>query len=407
VCSSDLTFSRPGSTSTTSVSLTDLTGGLDSAPAANDIVFVAVATGAVANRSQAVTGYTQVASLYADGTTDTNLFVGYKLMTATPDTTVTIPSTGSGTDAQTVAIQVWRGIDLNVFTIGAETATAINTVLVDPPAVTPTSNSLLLIAGAGGHVDAIDTYTETYLTNFLSVGRDDTYDSTIGFGYIELTAGLYDPAAWTFSAADAITYSHAAASILITRKNIKKIKYGNSKYIYVANTGTTNSNSYVESSNNATTWENVISSTDRIEALEFLNNTFIFAGESGIVSTSPDGITWTARTTGSSETFNAITYDDFDGLYAVIGTGTSFFTSPDAVTWTPRTKSTSTQMNALIYDSNLFVYAGNSGVLETSSFYTYEPPWEFKLPTSVSPDTIFNVSGFSFSFTPKAYIKYE
>lgn len=81
------TASIAGSTSTaTNVSLTDLTGGLASAPAANDIVIVAYATCSAADRAIGVNtaGYTEIAELYANDARDANLSVSWKIMGGNP-----------------------------------------------------------------------------------------------------------------------------------------------------------------------------------------------------------------------------------------------------------------------------------------------------------------------------------
>jgi hypothetical protein len=313
------TSERNGSTSTTSLSLTDLTGGTSTAPTEGDIVFIAVATGANAEFDQAVTGYTQLTSRYVNDTYDTNLWVGYKVMGTAPDTTVEIPSTGSTLFAQTIAIQVWRNVEI----VSAASVTQLNTVLANPPSITTTTaNNVLLVIGAGGHIGGIQTYTAAYLSNFLTVGSSDTFDSTIGFGSINRpTAGAYDPAAFTFSAADGVDNSAAAVTIALKpASNIKSLTYG--------------------------------------------NNTFVFTGTGGVLATSSNAVTWTLQTSGTSNNINALVYANNTFVYA--GAGGVLATSANAVTWTQRTSGTSSNINALVYANNTFVYAGDNGVLATS-----------------------------------------
>lgn len=64
------------------------------------------------NPPLAVTGYTTLADTLVDGTTyDTRLWVGYKFMGATPDTSVVFPRSGNNADAQNVQYIIARGID--------------------------------------------------------------------------------------------------------------------------------------------------------------------------------------------------------------------------------------------------------------------------------------------------------
>ena len=312
------TSARVGNTSEAIVSLTDLTGGANTAPQAGDMVVIAVTCAATEAFSQAVTGYTQIASLVANDVEVTNLFVGYKFMVGTPDTTVTIPSSGSGDNGQTVAIQVWR----NAVFDSATTVTRLNSVLVDPPAITTTSNNnVLLVIGAGAHDHGTDTYTASYLSNFLTVGINDQNDSVIGFGSIDRpTSGTYDPAQWTFSDSTGGNDSCAAVTVALKPNSIRSLVYG--------------------------------------------NNTFVYAGTNGGLATSSNAVTWAARTSGTSNNINALTYGDNTFVYA--GAGGVLATSTNAATWTARTSGTSNNINALIYANNTFVYAGANSVLATS-----------------------------------------
>jgi hypothetical protein len=285
------TFARAGSLSPTTQSLTNLTGGTNAAPQAGDLVIIAVATGSNTLRSQAVTGYTQIASLYESDTVDTNLWVGYKIMGPTPDTTVTIPASNSINDAQTVAIQVWR----NVVYEDVTTAIGDNTVLANPPSITTTTgNNVVLVIGAGGHEDIVgaQTYAASYADNFLTIGSDDTFDSTIGFGSVnQPTAGAYDPPAFTFSGTNSTSFSFAAVTVVLSERL----------------------------------------TTAKINRLTVGNGTFVYAGDGGVLATSPNGSTWTPRTSGTVNNINALTYDNNTFVY---GTNSYLATSPDGITWT-------------------------------------------------------------------------
>lgn len=61
------------------------------------------------------------------------------------------------------------------------------------------------------------------------------------------------------------------------------------------------------------------------------NGLFVAAG-SGVVYTSPDGITWTSAGIGSTSTFSASAYGA--GKFVIAGSGYALFTSSDGVTWT-------------------------------------------------------------------------
>jgi hypothetical protein len=281
-------------------------------------------------------------------------------MTSVPDTTVAITRSGDASDAQTVAIQVWRNTGLYV---SSNTSINTSTVLVNPPAITTTTaNNVLLVIGAGGFDNAsVQTYTASYLSNFLTIGSNDSYDSTIGFGSItQPIAGTYDPAAFTFSGPNSINFSHAAVTIALKPSiTINTITYGNNTFVYATDNG------IIATSSNGVTWTKQTSGTDSgINAVVYANNTFVYAGRGGVLATSPNAATWTARTSGTVSNINALIYANNTFVYAA--DEGALATSPDAITWTTRTSGTSNNINELSYVNGIFVYGGSGGVLATS-----------------------------------------
>jgi hypothetical protein len=78
--------------------------------------------------------------------------------------------------------------------------------------------------------------------------------------------------------------------------------------------------------------------------------------------TSPDGITWTSRTSAADNNWNGITYGN--GLFvavALTGTGNRVMTSPDGITWTSRTSAAENEYNSVCYGGGLFVAVAQSG----------------------------------------------
>jgi hypothetical protein len=224
------TFAFAGTTSDVSISLNEtLTGGLATTPSAGDLVIVYFGTGSTADRDLVIgrTGgftpipYTEVAELFSNDTFDTNLAVAYRRLTGgLSGDTFLVPITGgtlNTADAGVVAIQVWRGVDaVTPLDVTQTTATGGNTVLCDPPAITPTTNGAIIVSGgAGAHSSGTQTFSSSDLTEFLTVGQDDTNDATIGLGYHVWTSGAFDPAQFTFSGKDGTTFSWAAVTLAL------------------------------------------------------------------------------------------------------------------------------------------------------------------------------------------------
>lgn len=210
-----------GSTATTTnVSLTGLTGGLASAAAAGDVVVVFYGVGSTVARTLTITtGYTQLASLTIADTYDANLVVAYKRMGGTPDTTVTVSATGATADSGAVALQVWRYVDQYApIDVAVATATSTNSVLADPPVITPaTAGAMIIAGGAGAHNAGVATYSSSDLRNFITVGGiNNTNDVTVGMGSRAGGSGsAFNPAAFTFSAGNSGQYSWCAVTLVL------------------------------------------------------------------------------------------------------------------------------------------------------------------------------------------------
>jgi hypothetical protein len=93
---------------------------------------------------------------------------------------------------------------------------------------------------------------------------------------------------------------------------------------------------------------------------------FIAVGGSGTILTSPDGTTWTAQTSGTSNDLRSVAYDGSSTIVAVGFSGT-ILTSSDGTTWTSRTSGTSININNVAYGNNQFVVVGDNGTTLYSS----------------------------------------
>jgi len=73
----------------------------------------------------------------------------------------------------------------------------------------------------------------------------------------------------------------------------------------------------------------------------------VTVGESGTILTSPDGTTWTERTSGTPEYLIGVTYGN--GLFVTVGYLGTIFTSTDGTSWTKRTSGTSKYLRGVTY----------------------------------------------------------
>lgn len=137
------------------------------------------------------------------------------------------------------------------------------------------------------------------------------------------------------------------------------IAHNGSLYVMVGSTG------IIRTSPDGYTWtERTSGTTTNFTSVEWGGTQFLAVGDSGMIRTSPDGVTWTARTSGVGTTLNSSAWNG--SLYVVVGNSGVVLTSPDAVTWTIRSAG-SFHINDVVWSGSQFVTVGNSGTSFRSS----------------------------------------
>jgi len=92
---------------------------------------------------------------------------------------------------------------------------------------------------------------------------------------------------------------------------------------------------------------------------------FVTVGNVGTILTSSDGISWTERTSGTTNNLYGVTYGG--GLVLTVGDNGTILTSSDGSTWTSRTSGITDNLYGVTYGGGLFVTVGYNGTILTSS----------------------------------------
>ena len=181
-----------------SISLTALTGGLSASASAGDIVIVAWSNCAGANVSGTMSintsGYTALGHIFANDTRDTNTKVSYKVLSGTPDTTISVRDDDGG-NAGVCSVHVWRGIDTTTpMDVTFVSSGGGNTGIPDPGSITPIT--------VGAYVIAIGTGTSnTTRTPTAPTGYSNLIFKSNITGGISQTCAICSKA-WTSGAED-------------------------------------------------------------------------------------------------------------------------------------------------------------------------------------------------------------
>lgn len=206
-----------GNTSSFSLDLTGLSGGLSGGAIQTDdmiIIGYCVGSDTDVNVNLSVTDYTEIADLYENPSSfDTNLGVFYRFASSA-ETSASIGGTGDIRFGGSLTVQVFRNVSkTTTFDVSTISGTATGGALVNIPAITPSTNGAFIVAiGGSGHGrGTAGTYSSSDLSGFISTAVNDSVDSGIGAGYKAWTTsiGTFDPAQWTFNDVNSINYSYA------------------------------------------------------------------------------------------------------------------------------------------------------------------------------------------------------
>jgi|Laugrefa1bdmlbdn_1035148.scaffolds.fasta_scaffold23924_1 hypothetical protein len=111
---------------------------------------------------------------------------------------------------------------------------------------------------------------------------------------------------------------------------------------------------------------------------------YVAVGNSGKLASSPDGITWTQRTSQfSTDDIYDIAYGN--GVWVAVGSAGKISTSTDGEIWTARTSGTATRLVSIAYGNGVWVAGGESGVLRTAT----DPTSTWTSRTSTITNSVF------------------
>lgn len=228
------------SSGTWSTSLTDLTGGSDSAPIEGDVVVITTVVGSNTTATATIntSGYASEVNLTSNDTYDTGLRVYWKAMGASPDTSVSINNAGNTQFATAIDIHVYRGVNTTTpFDVTTTTATGTDTGQPNPPAITPSTAGAWILAAGGASSGSGSSFTSSDLSAFDGGIQSDTYPAFVGAGhYTSWTSGSFNPAAWG-GGSTSTSASWAAATMALRPSGVTMVADSGSFTL----TGTANS----------------------------------------------------------------------------------------------------------------------------------------------------------------------
>ena len=141
--------------------------------------------------------------------------------------------------------------------------------------------------------------------------------------------------------------------------NWQSVTYGNGLFVAVSFDGTNR----VMTSPDGITWTARSAPSSQWQSVTYGNGQFVAVAYYGAyrVMTSPDGITWTGRFAAEANSWYSVSYGN--GLFVAVSfDGTNrVMTSPDGVTWTAQTAAAANQWFSVTYGNGKFVAVANDG----------------------------------------------
>ena len=105
--------------------------------------------------------------------------------------------------------------------------------------------------------------------------------------------------------------------------------------------------------------------------VSFVNGMFVAVGAAGALLTSPDGITWTARTSNTNSNLRHVAFATTasgEQIYVAVGDAGTIVSSPDGVTWTSQAIPTTQSFYSVCFGPDLqFIAVGTAGTLAYST----------------------------------------
>jgi len=145
--------------------------------------------------------------------------------------------------------------------------------------------------------------------------------------------------------------------------SLNSVAYGNNLYV-IAGTTSGNSGIVLTSSDGITWTTTTLGTTNTLVSVTYGNHLYIVVGNSGTIYSSSDGITWTSRTSGTANSFYSVTYGN--NQYIAVGSNGIIYSSLNGITWSSRTSGTTNGFWGINFGNSQFVAVGDSGRILTS-----------------------------------------
>lgn len=116
-----------------------------------------------------------------------------------------------------------------------------------------------------------------------------------------------------------------------------------------------------------TSWtlRNPLPTNEYLQAVAWSGTQLAAVGQNGAVLTSPNGVAWTVRSSGTTLAMTGVVWTG--SQFVAVGDGGSIRTSADGIVWTARTSGTTKNLKAICWTGSSLVTVGDEGTVLTSA----------------------------------------
>ena len=227
---------------------------------------------------------------------------------------------------------------------------------------------LVALASTGERMTCRDDGTKWEIRTGTLSSSSDWRALAFGNGkFVAVGAGASDA---TAVSSDGLTWSSNSAP---SDADWSSVTYGNGFFVAVGSAVSVESDQRIMRSADGVTWTLYAApaGTGPLTSVTFGKGLFVAVATSGTgnrVLTSPDGMTWTSRTSAADNTWQSVTYGN--GVFVAVsdsGTGNRVMTSPDGLAWTIRTSASDNSWWAVAYGDGMFVAVSESDKVMVST----------------------------------------
>jgi hypothetical protein len=204
------------------------------------------------------------------------------------------------------------------------------------------------------------------LPDNMPIQISDDFGTWLRTEYIETNPANFDGAYWDHTRA-----TLWAKRLEYTNRSINGASANGNTIVAAVGHNGTDPGGLAVSTDNGITWGSLIvpsglTGTQNVNAVKWVSalSLWVAVSSNGLIWTSTDAVTWTPRTSGTTNALNAINFAN--GLLAIVGASGTILTSANGTSYTVRTSNVTSALVSVAFYNNVWLAVGTSTASQSS-----------------------------------------